>query len=189
MTTDRFSFYFQNRLIQTSQVGGQWYSDTSPLSIPWIIPFILSRLELIRNCLPFGHSNLGLLRFSRFIGITFGPICPTKRRRDIHGKGTQHNDTQHSNKVEMLRINHTQHKNSGASGVIMLRVILNNVIMLRVVFFIVMLGPSIQNVVMLSVTKGCLFEHRVYIFVLGVPFYCYAECRYAECHYTEWSLC
>ncbi len=28
-------FYFQNRLIQTSQTGGQWYSDTSPFSIPW----------------------------------------------------------------------------------------------------------------------------------------------------------
>jgi hypothetical protein len=24
----------QNRLIQTAQTGGQWYSDTSPLSIP-----------------------------------------------------------------------------------------------------------------------------------------------------------
>ncbi len=27
----QFLFYFQNRLIQTSQTGGQWYSDTSPL--------------------------------------------------------------------------------------------------------------------------------------------------------------
>jgi hypothetical protein len=25
----------QNRLIQTSQTGGQLYSDTSPFSIPW----------------------------------------------------------------------------------------------------------------------------------------------------------
>jgi hypothetical protein len=29
-------FYFQNRLIQTSQTGGQQYSDTSPFSIPWL---------------------------------------------------------------------------------------------------------------------------------------------------------
>jgi len=29
MATDNFSFYLQNRLIQTSQTGGQWYS------IPW----------------------------------------------------------------------------------------------------------------------------------------------------------
>ncbi len=36
MTTDKFCFYLQNRLIQTSQTGGQGYSDTSPFSIPWI---------------------------------------------------------------------------------------------------------------------------------------------------------
>jgi hypothetical protein len=36
MTTDNFCFYFQNRLIRTSQTGGQWYSDTSPISIPWV---------------------------------------------------------------------------------------------------------------------------------------------------------
>ncbi len=35
MTTDKFCFYLQNRLIQTSQAGGQWYSDASPFSIPW----------------------------------------------------------------------------------------------------------------------------------------------------------
>jgi hypothetical protein len=36
MTTDNFGFYLQNGLIQTSQTGGQWYSDTSPFSIPCI---------------------------------------------------------------------------------------------------------------------------------------------------------
>jgi hypothetical protein len=35
MTTDNFCFYLQNRLVQTSQTGGQWYSDASPFSIPW----------------------------------------------------------------------------------------------------------------------------------------------------------
>jgi hypothetical protein len=35
MATDNFCFYLQNRLIQTSQTGGQWYSDTFPFSIPW----------------------------------------------------------------------------------------------------------------------------------------------------------
>jgi hypothetical protein len=36
MTTDNFLYiYFQNRLIQTSQTGGQQYSDTSPFIIPW----------------------------------------------------------------------------------------------------------------------------------------------------------
>jgi hypothetical protein len=29
-------FYLQNRQIQTSQIGGQWYNDTSPFSIPWL---------------------------------------------------------------------------------------------------------------------------------------------------------
>jgi hypothetical protein len=35
MATEFFCFYLQNRLIQTSQTGGQWYSDTFPFSIPW----------------------------------------------------------------------------------------------------------------------------------------------------------
>jgi hypothetical protein len=35
MTTDNCCFYLQNRLIQTSQTGGQQYSDTFfPFSIP-----------------------------------------------------------------------------------------------------------------------------------------------------------
>ncbi len=34
MTTDNFCFYLLNRQIQTSQTGGQQYSDTSPFSIP-----------------------------------------------------------------------------------------------------------------------------------------------------------
>jgi len=34
MTTDIFCFYLQNRLIQTSYTGGEWFSDTSPFSIP-----------------------------------------------------------------------------------------------------------------------------------------------------------
>jgi hypothetical protein len=33
MTTDNFCFYLQKRLVQTSQTGGQWYSDTSLFSI------------------------------------------------------------------------------------------------------------------------------------------------------------
>jgi hypothetical protein len=36
MTTANFCFYLQNRLIQTSQTGGQPYSDTSLFSIPWM---------------------------------------------------------------------------------------------------------------------------------------------------------
>jgi hypothetical protein len=34
MKTDNFCLCLKNRLIQTSQTGGQWYSDTSSFSIP-----------------------------------------------------------------------------------------------------------------------------------------------------------
>ena len=33
--------FLLNSLIQTSQTGGQWYSDTSPFSIPWTQPFLI----------------------------------------------------------------------------------------------------------------------------------------------------
>jgi len=36
MTTDNFGFYMQNRLIPTSQTGGQRHSDTSLFSISWL---------------------------------------------------------------------------------------------------------------------------------------------------------
>ncbi len=48
MTKDIFCFYLQNRLIQTSQTGGQWYSDTFPLSIPWVSSN--HRFERITSC-------------------------------------------------------------------------------------------------------------------------------------------
>ncbi len=32
-----FCVYLQNRVIQTSHRGGQWYSDTSLFSIPWLV--------------------------------------------------------------------------------------------------------------------------------------------------------
>jgi hypothetical protein len=38
MTTEIFCFYWQNRLIQTGQTGGQQYSDTFLFSIPWLDP-------------------------------------------------------------------------------------------------------------------------------------------------------
>ena len=40
MTIDNVCFYLQNRLIQTSQTGGQRFSDTSPFSIPWPNPLV-----------------------------------------------------------------------------------------------------------------------------------------------------
>ncbi len=46
-TSDNSCFYLQNRLIQTSQTGGQWYSDTSPFSIPWAHYLACYSTELI----------------------------------------------------------------------------------------------------------------------------------------------
>ncbi len=39
MTSENFCFHLQNRLIQTSQTGGQQYNDTFPFSIPWFVPW------------------------------------------------------------------------------------------------------------------------------------------------------
>jgi hypothetical protein len=42
MTTEFFSFYLQNRVIQTNQTGGQQYRDTSPFSIPCPIALLVA---------------------------------------------------------------------------------------------------------------------------------------------------
>jgi len=49
MTTDNFCFYLQNRLIQTSQTGGQQYNDTSPFSIPWCNKPCFETVYLAKN--------------------------------------------------------------------------------------------------------------------------------------------
>ncbi len=46
MTTHHF-FYWQNRPIQTSQTGGQQYSDTPPFSIPWYVAQTTNYYELM----------------------------------------------------------------------------------------------------------------------------------------------
>jgi hypothetical protein len=64
MTTDTFCFYLQNRLFQSSQTGGQWYSDTSPLSISCSnIPEVVQQLSSIKTAFScvFLH-DLGLIR-------------------------------------------------------------------------------------------------------------------------------
>ncbi len=50
MTTDNFCFYLQNRLIQTSQTGGQSYSDTSSFSIPCLM--LLNKAGACYECVP-----------------------------------------------------------------------------------------------------------------------------------------
>ena len=66
MTTDNFCFYLLNRLIQTSQKGGQWYSDTSPFSIPWHSHF----------CLPKSPLN--------FLSMLFAPAQISKNLLFLH---------------------------------------------------------------------------------------------------------
>jgi hypothetical protein len=46
LTTDNFCFYLQNKLIQTSQTGGQWYSDTAL----FCIPYMYYETFYIQNC-------------------------------------------------------------------------------------------------------------------------------------------
>jgi hypothetical protein len=58
MATDNFCFYLQNRLIQTSQTGGQWYSYTFPFSIPCLQPH-LQMLNLAMDKLQLTGQNLG----------------------------------------------------------------------------------------------------------------------------------
>ena len=52
MTTDNFCFYLQNRLIQTSQTGGQWYSNTSPFSIPCLLYLFRHWYDPSQNKIP-----------------------------------------------------------------------------------------------------------------------------------------
>jgi hypothetical protein len=66
MPTDNFCFYLQHRLIQTSQTGGQQYSDPSPFSIPCIgleqAPFVVfvyffPSFECAKNLVIMGPNN------------------------------------------------------------------------------------------------------------------------------------
>jgi hypothetical protein len=54
VTTDNFCFYLQNRRIQTSQTGGQWYSVTSPFCITclWVTPVAYHIGEQLKCAIP-----------------------------------------------------------------------------------------------------------------------------------------
>ncbi len=58
MTTDNFRFYLQNRLIQTGQIGGQLYNDTSPVSVPWAIAIAMIKQKQMN-----GTATLSLMTF------------------------------------------------------------------------------------------------------------------------------
>jgi hypothetical protein len=72
MTTNNFCFYLQNGLIQTSQTGGQWYSDTSPFSIPWVEKFEMCFTSLfLRSKIVFKNPRI-LLFFEEDFCSTSG---------------------------------------------------------------------------------------------------------------------
>jgi hypothetical protein len=53
-----FCFYLQNRLIQTSQTGGQLYSDTSPFSIPCLMFITLATEQFpLRSSTPMPQQS------------------------------------------------------------------------------------------------------------------------------------
>jgi hypothetical protein len=75
-----FCFCLQNRLIQTSQTGGQWYSDTSPFSIPWSYNLHALCMQFTFHPTPNGRFKPETF-FTRGNGSTFAfaqpaPIVP-----------------------------------------------------------------------------------------------------------------
>ena len=82
MTTDSFCFYLQDRLIQTSQTGGQQYSDTSPFSIPCLV----SRCTVVMlsvSCLYF-YKEIKTEKLSNLLFFLPGHLC-RKVRPDHRG--------------------------------------------------------------------------------------------------------
>jgi hypothetical protein len=72
MNTDSFCFYLQNRLIQTRQTGGQWYSGTFTMVL-LVFPAnplpkqggrVTTRVEKL------GTSRKGIFQYRPFLGRT-----------------------------------------------------------------------------------------------------------------------
>jgi hypothetical protein len=68
-TTDNFCFYLQNRLIQTSQTGGQ------PFSIPWYVATVINYASKsvfydCKNVYSVGHRlSQRRIKFARFSSV------------------------------------------------------------------------------------------------------------------------
>jgi hypothetical protein len=82
MTTDNFCFYLQNRLIQTSQTGGQWHSDTSSFSIPCLyvsdiyeIDYKSNRYKTSWTSFSFSRQRLDLNPRPWDDGMSGTPLC------------------------------------------------------------------------------------------------------------------
>jgi hypothetical protein len=75
MTTYNFCFYLQNRLIITSQTGGQQYSDTSPFSIPWtntLAYYEQSQIMIVKCFITLGPRMASRLRIFETISLSCG---------------------------------------------------------------------------------------------------------------------
>ncbi len=69
MTADNFCFLFAKQTnTNQSNTGGQWYSDTSPFSIPWIRNLFIGVYGLVRSYLKWLYS---LLHFNSFKSSPF----------------------------------------------------------------------------------------------------------------------
>jgi hypothetical protein len=103
MTTDNFCFYLQNRQIQTSQTGGQWYSDTSPFSIPWnrsLMSIFVPTFTIISFKLVYrDHAEMQAMAYARdthdsieMIGVSKPPCHPCEKELDRHGAEHHHDE-------------------------------------------------------------------------------------------------
>jgi hypothetical protein len=114
--TDNFCFYLQNRLIQTSQTGGQLYSDTSPLWYSLMkqidtrfggfepVAFFCSGLQLPRSEQRVwkkhfrfrAHLQSGNELIQLFCAVFYALVKQTRGRRDSQHRDTKLNNTQNN---------------------------------------------------------------------------------------------
>jgi hypothetical protein len=76
MTTDNFCFYLQNRQIQTSQTGGQWYSDTSPFNNPCYYQYNLRLMKLWMGKMASWQNALAPVHWAKYTATKIGEKPP-----------------------------------------------------------------------------------------------------------------
>jgi hypothetical protein len=96
MTSNIFCFYLQNRLIQISQTGGQWYSDTSPFSIPWLeirceglFTRLVSEADFPLSWSVFQNNIFVLVDIKRTGLSANEPLNSDRRRWKVERRGTE----------------------------------------------------------------------------------------------------
>jgi hypothetical protein len=69
-----FCFYLQNRLIQTIETGGQWYSGTSPFCIPWPRQYLCLRFRRHESQVPHAVHHRQAADAAVFCPVSSGTI-------------------------------------------------------------------------------------------------------------------